>query len=434
MLSKTQKNFFWMITEKSIGVVGLFFVNALVAKYLGPVIIGQIAIATAIFQIVQVAGVFGSDSILYKRISTNLMGGIQLMMPIFILRSAIFIFFASACMMLLNASMDLTGMILVLSICLAYYFYTIDTYTSINESLLNSRVNALANVTGLISGLVIRTLMVKFKVHTVYFGLPLIIISAVPYFLKLYLFRREYRSTVTLKYKVLRKRFFHLSYAGCILVIPSIIASVYPRLNVIVISCLYGNHDVGIYSVSQTLATSWNFILLSLLTSCLPSIFRERNNAKIIKLGAGIHLNIILLSIPVMLLMTFMINYVILWIYGEAYKGSITPCLLLCFATLLSALGMASSKIIIKFSGYRFLLYKTIFILVLSMVLSYFLSAKFGLIGAASAVIITEAFSLTVVNYLFMHGLILLVHIEMLKIIFARIRFFFGVLKLDKAD
>ncbi|KPU01998.1 polysaccharide biosynthesis protein, partial [Enterobacter cloacae subsp. cloacae] len=89
MLSKTQKNFLWMIAEKTIGVVGLFFINALVAKYLGPVVIGQIAIATAIFQIVQVVGVFGSDSIFYKRISTNLIGGIQLMMPVFVLRSII---------------------------------------------------------------------------------------------------------------------------------------------------------------------------------------------------------------------------------------------------------------------------------------------------------------------------------------------------------
>lgn len=111
-----------MITEKSIGVVGLFFINALVAKYLGPAVIGQMAIATAIFQIVQVAGVFGSDSIFYKRISTNLKSGIELMMPVFLLRSVIFIFLASACMMFLNAKMDLTGMILALSICLAYYF------------------------------------------------------------------------------------------------------------------------------------------------------------------------------------------------------------------------------------------------------------------------------------------------------------------------
>ena len=89
MLSKTQK-FLVDDCRKTIGVVGLFFINALVAKY-GACGSGQIAIATAIFQIVQVVGVFGSDSIFYKRISTNLIGGIQLMMPVFVLRSIIFI-------------------------------------------------------------------------------------------------------------------------------------------------------------------------------------------------------------------------------------------------------------------------------------------------------------------------------------------------------
>ena len=431
MLSKTQKNFLWMIAEKTIGVVGLFFINALVAKYLGPVVIGQIAIATAIFQIVQVIGVFGSDSIFYKRISINLISGIQLMMPIFMLRSIIFIFFASVCILFLNVRMDLTGMTLVLSICTAYYFYTIDTYTSFNESLLNSRVNAIANVVGLIFGLVARALMVRYKVPIIYFGLPLIMISAIPYFLKSYVFRKQYKGMVTVKYNVLKKRLFHLSYAGSILVIPSIISSIYPRLNVLIISFLYGNHDVGIYSVSQSIATSWSFILLSLLTSCLPSVFREKNNQKIIRVGAILHLNIILLSIPVMLVITFSVNFAILYLYGESYKESIAPCILLCFSTLLSTLGMASSKIIIKFSGYRFLLWRTIFILVLSLVLSYFLSIRFGLMGAASAVIITEFFSLTVINYLFMQGFILLVHIEMFKIIYVYFRRVFGMKKLD---
>ncbi|MDR7942206.1 oligosaccharide flippase family protein [Enterobacter soli] len=432
MLTKTQKNILWMISEKSISVIGLFFINALVAKYLGPVVIGQIAIATAIFQIIQVAAVFGSDSIFYKRISTNLMGGIQLMMPIFILRSAVFTFFACACIIFFNVQMDLTGIVLVLSICFAYYFYTIDTYTTFNESLLNSRMNALANVTGLIFGLVVRALMVKYKAPVIFFGLPLVIISATPYFLKLYIFRKEYKSKATIKYKVLRKRFFHLSYAGSILVIPSVIASIYPRLNLLVISFLYGNHDAGIYSVSQTLATSWNFILLSLLTSCLPAIFRENNKSKIINLGARLHLNIILLSIPVIMLMTFLISYIIFYVYGGAYDESIVPCILLCFATLLSTLGMASSKIIIKFSGYKFLLYKTIFILVLSLVLSYFFTLRFGLIGAALAVIITEIFSLTVFNYLFMRGFILLVHIEIIKVIYGYVRKIFGLIKLGK--
>ncbi|HCT3325632.1 TPA: oligosaccharide flippase family protein, partial [Enterobacter cloacae] len=310
-------------------------------------------------------------------------------------------------------------------------FYTIDTYTIFNESLLNSRINAIANVVGLIFGLVARALMVRYQVPIIYFGLPLIIISAIPYFLKSYVFRKQYKRMVTIKYSVLKKRLFHLSYAGSILVIPSIISSIYPRLNVLIISFLYGNHDVGIYSVSQSIATSWSFILLLLLTSCLPSVFREKNNQKIIKLGARLHLNIILLSIPVMLVITFLVNFAILYLYGESYKESITPCILLCFSTLLSTLGMASSKIIIKFSGYRFLLWKTIFILVLSLVLSYSFSIRFGLIGAASAVIITEVFSLTVINYLFMQGFILSVHIEMFKIIYVYFRRLFGMKKSD---
>lgn len=415
MLTKSRKNYLWLIAEKSVGVAGVFFINALVAKYVGAAIIGQIAIAVAVFQVVQVAGLFGSDVFLYKRVTLNFGGGLQLMSPILLIRNVIYIVLSILAIFFLSVKMDSTGILLSISVCIAYYFYTVDTFSTINESLLNSKVNAIANVIGLLIGLISRTLMVHYKVPNVFFGVPLIIISSVPYFLKVYIFRFQKGINTTSNTKKFRKRLVYLCQAGSLLFFPAIITAIYPRLNVILIYYQYGDEQAGIYSVSQMIATSWSFVLLSLLTSCLPALFKERNEMQIIKVAARLHLQIIFLAMPVIFIVLVSVEHLIMYLYGGKFEEAILPCEILCFSILLSTLGLASSKVILKFSGYKFILFKTVFVLILCTLLSFLLSSKFGLVGAACAIVITEFFSLTVINYLFRQGVVLLVHIEVFR-------------------
>lgn len=415
MLTKTKKNYLWLIAEKSIGVASVFFINALVAKYVGAAIVGQIAIAVAVFQVVQVAGLFGSDVFLYKRVTLNFAGGLQLVSPILLIRNIIYMVLSVLAILFLSVKMDLTGVLLSFSICIAYYFYTIDTFSTINESLLNSKVNAIANVLGLLIGLLARTFMVHYKVPNVFFGIPLIIISSVPYFLKVYIFRFQNRINITSTTKKFRKRLVYLCQAGSLLFFPAIITAIYPRLNVILIYYLYGAERAGVYSVSQMIATSWSFVLLSLLTSYLPLLFKEKNEMQIIKIAARLHLRIIFLAMPVIFVVLLSIDHLIMYLYGVKFEEAILPCVILCFSILLSTLGLASSKVILKFSGYKFILFKAVFVLMLCTLLSFLLSSKFGLVGAAYAIVITEFFSLTVINYLFRQGIVLLVHIEVFR-------------------
>lgn len=426
MLTKTKKNYLWLIAEKSIGVAGVFFINALVAKYVGAAIVGQIAIAVAVFQVVQVAGLFGSDVFLYKRVTLNFAGGLQLLSPILLIRNIIYIVLSVLAILFLSVKMDLTGVLLSFSVCIAYYFYTIDTFSTINESLLNSKVNAIANVLGLLIGLLARTFMVHYKVPNVFFGIPLIIISSVPYFLKIYIFRLQNRINITSTTKKFRKRLVYLCQAGSLLFFPAIITAIYPRLNVILIYYLYGDERAGVYSVSQMIATSWSFVLLSLLTSYLPLLFKEKNEMQIIKIAAKLHLRIIFLAMPVIFVVLLLIDRLIKYLYGVKFEEAILPCAILCFSILFSTLGLASSKVILKFSGYRFILFKTVFVLMFCTLLSFLLSSKFGLAGAAYAIVITEFFSLTVINYLFRQGIVLLVHIEVFREVSQYWRELFG--------
>lgn len=82
------------MSEKVITLFGLFFVTSFVAKYIGPSRFGQLALAIAIFQVVQVVAQLGCDNIIFKRVSQNATSGLKLIYSSFAIRAAIYIFIA----------------------------------------------------------------------------------------------------------------------------------------------------------------------------------------------------------------------------------------------------------------------------------------------------------------------------------------------------
>ncbi|WP_310796282.1 MULTISPECIES: oligosaccharide flippase family protein [Klebsiella] len=78
MNKKIISNSIWMMSEKIISIFGLIFVTSFVAKYVGPTIFGDIALAMSIFQLVQIISQLGSDVLIFKRISRKVSSGVNL--------------------------------------------------------------------------------------------------------------------------------------------------------------------------------------------------------------------------------------------------------------------------------------------------------------------------------------------------------------------
>ena len=76
--NKIFSNSLWMMLEKVISIFGLIFVNALMAKYIGPENFGKLAFTTSIFLFVQTLAWFGAQNILFKRFSQNAQSGLKL--------------------------------------------------------------------------------------------------------------------------------------------------------------------------------------------------------------------------------------------------------------------------------------------------------------------------------------------------------------------
>lgn len=77
-----------------------------------------------------------------------------------------------------------------------------------------------------------------------------------------------------------------------------------------------------------------------------------------------------------------------------------------------SILGIINARFISYKSGYKYLLYKTLLLAIVSIPLSYFLITSYGIVGAATSILIMEILSCTIFNYFFERNIILKSHLR----------------------
>ncbi|APM18264.1 oligosaccharide flippase family protein [Klebsiella pneumoniae] len=400
-------NAMWMMSEKVITLFGLFFVTSFVAKYIGPSRFGQLALAIAIFQVVQVVAQLGCDNIIFKRVSQNATSGLKLIYSSFAIRAAIYIFIAFIVLAFFYKDTDFINFVFLLSVCIACFFTSMDVFTIYNDATLNSKFNTIANVFGLIIGLVLRYIIAFFELPIHLLSLPIILTTMVPFIIRLY-FTPKIRN-IKLKYK--RRYNSYLFATGIPLVISTISMTIYSRVNQFSLSYFSGSYELGIYSVALTLGTAWVFIGNALSISFLSKIYSEKDEFLAKDKTSGLIASVftVLLVFPVFFVLFG--KRIIFILYGNDYLAAYNILVILCLSTIVTSLGFISNRYIVKLSGYNYLSKKTILILLFSIPISIAMVYQWGLYGAAYSVLIIELLSLTIMNYFFREGVVLKMHL-----------------------
>ncbi|KAB7895200.1 oligosaccharide flippase family protein [Rouxiella sp. S1S-2] len=423
MNKKVLYNSLWMMLEKVISIFGLIFVTSFVAKYVGPTIFGEIAYATSLFQIIQVLAQLGSDVLIFKRVSRNERSGIKLINATVMLRGLVYIIASIPVLWYFYEKYDLTSFAYVFSVFLSCLFFSLDVFAIYNDAKLESKKNTMVNMSGLTISLIIRWFIPFLKLNPLFLCIPIVLTSLIPFCVRLIAYRKNF----AIKPKFQRHRRKYVNYVlvcGASLVISTLSVAIYPRLGMLILGSMESSKAVGIFSVAATLAGSWAFVCNSLITSSLPSIFREKEETDTIFKTAGLNLVIIFVSLLVILGFYLLGQMILKLLYGDQFSLSYIPLLILCFSTFISLLGTISARIIVKYSGYTFLSKKMICVTILSVALNFIFINMYGIVGAAIATLLTEVVSLTVLNYFFKRGIIFRLHLATLSFwpIFKKLR------------
>lgn len=403
---KIISNSLWMMLEKFIGIFGLIFVTSYVAKYIGPSNFGKIAFVATLFSFVQTLTWFGNQEILFKRVSKNENSGLQYLFSTQNLRKQLFLFFTIPVLLSLYFYADFLTVIFGIATAFAAYFITQDIYAIYNNATLNSYINALVNMLGLIVALIIRYVVVALEMNYAFLAIPIVLTTLIPFLLKKYIFNNKQQAT-SISVGRYQKYYF---FAGGSLVMSTLAVSFYTQINSLMLAALTSTRELGLYAAAVTLGMSWSFINASIITSVLSRIYREKNSYHSYIMVAKLNIIIFFISLIAIVVLAVFGSWMLTLLYGDAYQSAYKLLIVLGLAAMCSGLGTVIARLMIKEEGYHYISKKMIFVAVSSLPISYIMIYFFGLKGAAYSVLFIELLSLTLFNYFYKDGLIFKIH------------------------
>ncbi|MFS2224156.1 oligosaccharide flippase family protein [Pantoea sp. B65] len=413
MKFSVMSNAAWMMSEKIVSVFGVIFVTSYVAKCFGPTVFGQIAFSASLFSVVQTIAIFGTETILFKRISKSAQKGVKLMVVAKKMRMTIFLLLSLPVLAYVWYALQENFVVFALASCLAALFVIQDTFSVYNNARLASRLNTLANAAGMTLSFSLSFLIAWLKLSPLFLTLSIVTATLVPYQIKRYFFYQHNFVSAPPKYKI-KKYLRYLLYAGLPLAISSVFISLQVKMAQFFLVGVGSAQDLGLFAAANTVSASWIFIPVAIITSCFTEIFRERSDMAL-KLAAKLNGYVMAVSLLMLLFVAVYGEKLIIILYGQDYTQSGSLVTLLSIATCFSAMGTVAYRYMVKEGGFNYLLKKIISLMVISLPTSYLLIHLFGLMGAAWSVFITELLSLTVMNYFFKHGVIKKIQVSSLN-------------------
>lgn len=407
-------NSIWIMLEKSVNIIGLIYINALMAKYIGPEDFGKINISTSLFIFVQTLSWFGGQNILFKRMSENTKSGIALAMHTQNQRRIFFLLSSSSVLIYLYFFTDIIVFLFGVANGIATYYIVMDFFSIYNNTQLKSKINTITNVIGLSVALVIRFYISHFKLPVYYLTLPIILIPLIPYILRLLYFK--YTTEVHGNRKGAGMYNRHMLFTGGALILSSLSADIYTQISSIFLAKILSYSNLGVYSVALTIGGAWSFIVLALITSFFSKIYSEKDQITVEMLLIKINRIVILFSLIALGGFYIFGDYFIHLLYGDKYMDSVNIIPIIIIGTMFSALGTICYRYMIKESGYSYLAKKMFLCCVLTIPLSWLMINSYGINGAAYCFLIVEILSCTLLNYFFRNKTIIKMHLNIFKL------------------
>lgn len=413
MKLSVMSNAAWMMSEKIVSVFGVIFVTSYVAKSFGPTIFGQMAFSTSLFSMVQTVAIFGTETILFKRISKSAPKGLRLMTVARTMRLVLLLLTSIPVLIWVWYNMQENFLAFALASFISSVFVTQDTFSVYNNARLASRLNTVANSVGLLLGFILSFTIAWLHLNPLWLTLSIVMVTLVPYVIKRSNFYRENQDMAPPQEK--RNTYLrYLLYAGLPLAISSIFISVQVKAAQMFLAGIVSARDLGLFAAANTIAASWIFIPVAIITSCFSEIFRERGAAAI-KLTARLNGYVMGVSLLLLAVIALYGEQIIIALYGHEYTQSGSLITLLSLATCFSAMGTVAYRYMVKEGGFNYLLKKIVCLMVISLPLSWWLIQGYGIMGAAWSVFISELLSLTLMNYFFNNGVIQKIQVSSLN-------------------
>jgi PST family polysaccharide transporter len=184
------------------------------------------------------------------------------------------------------------------------------------------------------------------------------------------------------------------------LILSGVAIGVYMRIDQLMLGEMIGNHAVGLYSAAIRVSELWYFIPVAIASSVFPSIIEAKKISEELYMEkiAKLFRLMSLLSLSIVIPLTFLSGYVIRILYGTGFSGAGTVLAVHIWSAVFVFLGVAQGPWTLNEGLMKLSLQRTIIGAVANVILNLVLIPVYGIVGAAIATLISQALTSFLLN------------------------------------
>jgi len=384
----------WLFSENFLRMMMSLLVGIWVARYLGPTLFGVFSYSLAFAAIFTSITNLGLDDILVRDFILEKNKIIDYIGTAFWLRIIGSILLLLVLGIGINiSSNDYLTNIYILIIASGSIFQSFNVIDLFFQSQAKSKITSIAKLLQLLISSAIRIYLIFIEANLIWFVVVMLfdqitlasILAYSYYKKKLKIFYNKFSAVIAVK----------LLKDGWPPLISGIAIITYIRIDQLLINYYLGSEATGIYSVAVRLSEVWYIIPVLITQSIFPSLVNSKINDKDLydKRISQLYTMLVLFSIMIAMITSFLGEWIVNTLYGEAYSNAATILILHIWGGIFVALGVVGGKSLINENKQYLLIHRAIFGAILNIILSMYLIPIYGLMGAAFATLTAIIFS-----------------------------------------
>ncbi|MCR5449560.1 MAG: flippase [Solobacterium sp.] len=402
MNSKVIKNASWMIGARVLQMLLGLIISAWTSRYLGPSNFGAISYVGAFVSFFTAIATLGLNNVIIKELIDHKERDNVVLGTSVIMRLVSSIFFSLCVIGLISILNPGDRMMIIVAVLLSLtlVFQSFEMITYWYQSRLESKVTSIIQTVAYLSVAGCRLIGLIQGRDVLWFAFANSVDTMVMAILLYISYKIRYRKPMawdTGLAKEMLSKSHHFIYSALMI-------AVYSQMDSIMIKEFMNTGATGHYGIAIGFNSMWAFVLEAIIASIYPTIIeafksgnKELYHGRIIKLYSIVIWFSTAVSIGVMLCA----KYLVLILYGADYLPSVACLRLTTWINTFAYLGVARGAWMVCEDNQKYQKYILGIGAAINLVLNYVLIPKYGILGAASATLITQITTSTLAPLIF---------------------------------
>lgn len=382
------KNTSWLFGEKILRMIVGLFVGIWVARYLGPEQFGLFSYAQSFVGLFTAIATLGLDGIVVRELVEDASRRDELIGTAFWLKLigafGVLVVLALSVNFTSNDTYTNTLVFIIASATIFQSFNVVDMYF---QSKVMGKYIVYANVISLLLSSIVKILLIINEAPLIAFAWTIVFDSFVLAcgFIYYYIKNSSKFNIQNLTFK--RETAISLLRDSWPLILSGIVISIYMKIDQVMIKEMMDAQAVGQYAAAVRISEAWYFIPMVIASSLFPAIINAKKISEELYYARlqKLYDFMVWMAIAIALPMTFLSDWVINLLYGEQYNQAGGVLMILFWAGINVALGIAWSKWMLNENKQNIALYGHVLGAILNILLNLYLIEAYGIKGAAIA-------------------------------------------------